>query len=168
MSRTSLAEFNCSLARTADLIGDKWTLLILRDAFYGFSKFADFKQRLGITQTVLSARLQGLVEAGILERVQEKAEVERYRYKLTQAGADLLPVIVAIVQWGDRWVFGETGPPVILKSRKSGRQIQAIEIRDNAKNAVQLRDLAFSPGPGASEETLKAFEEALQRRKSRS
>lgn len=167
MSRTSLAEFNCSLARTADLIGDKWTLLILRDAFYGFSKFGDFKQRLGITQTVLSARLNALVEAGVLDRVREKAEVERYRYKLTQAGMDLLPVIVALVQWGDRWVFGETGPPVILKSRNSGREIQTLKIRDKAEETVQLGDLTFWPGPGASKETLQAFEAIRQRRKSR-
>lgn len=165
MSRTSLAEFNCSLARTADLIGDKWTLLILRDAFYGFSKFADFKQRLGITQTVLSARLNALVEAGILERVREKAEVERYRYKLTPAGADLLPVIVAIVQWGDNWVFGEAGPPVSLQNRNSGEALDRVRVRDAAGNPLGLRDLSFSPGPGASQETLDAFRAIESRRK---
>ena len=157
MTRTSLAEFNCSLARTVDLIGDKWSLMILRDAFYGFSKFSDFKERLGVTQTVLSARLQALVDSGILERVQERPDVERYRYKLTDAGRDLLPVVVAMVQWGDRWVFGDQGPPVNLINRASGRALEAIQVRDKSGDPVKLRDLTFSPGKGASPETLAAF-----------
>jgi DNA-binding HxlR family transcriptional regulator len=166
VTRTSLADFNCSLARTVDLVGDKWSLMILRDAFYGFSKFSDFKERLGVAPRVLSSRLQALVDHGILERVQERPDVDRHRYKLTESGRDLLPVIIAIVQWGDRWVFGDAGPPVKLRSKSSGKALQKIEVRDKAGDAVALQDLVFSPGPGASEETLEAFAAIARRAKS--
>ena len=89
MTRTSLEHFNCSLARTVDIIGDKWMLLIIRDAFYGVQSFSEFHERLGLAKTVLTARLQALVDADILDRVQTRPGVERYNYKLTPRGRDL-------------------------------------------------------------------------------
>lgn len=164
MTRTSLQNFNCSFARTADLIGDKWALLVLRDAFYGYTQFSDFKERLGITPAVLSTRLQSLVSEGILERVQVREGVDRHGYHLTERGMDLFPVVLALVQWGDKWIFDEEGPPIILKNKSTNVPIKPLEIEDGDGVKVLPRDLTFDAGPGATEETRAIIEEAKSRR----
>src|ERR1043166_1459321 len=114
MQRTSFADFNCSIARTVDIVGEWWTFLILRDAYLGTHRFDDFQRSLGIARNVLTSRLQRLVDAGILERHQYQTHPERSEYLLTQAGMELFPVIVSLLAWGDRWTAGEAGPPLEL------------------------------------------------------
>ena len=162
MSRTSLDHWQCSVARSADILGDKWTLMILRDAFYGLTSFSQFERNLKLAKNILSDRLEKLVEAGILQRVRTKPGVDRYRYVLSDAGRDLFPVVVALMQWGDRWVFAEEGEPVRLVDRESGKPIERIEVtssRDGRRLAA--RDVTFEPGPSAAPE-LVAWHRRLQ------
>ena len=116
MRAAELAEENCSIARPAALLGDRWTLVILRQAFNGTKRFEDFQGALGISRSLLSERLGRLVEAGVLRREPYKDEVRtRDRYRLTQMGLDLYPVLMALREWGDRYLAGDGGPPMVLE-----------------------------------------------------
>ncbi len=157
MSRTSFESRNCSLSRAADVVGDKWALLILRDAFYGVRTFSDFHERLGMAKTVLSNRLQLLTERGVLERVQLKPGVERYEYRLTQSGRELLPLIIALMQWGDRWMFGVGAEPIRIVDRATRSPIQKIEVQARDGHVLEPREITFFAGPGATAETLAAI-----------
>lgn len=106
---------NCSVARTLEVVGEWWTMLVIREAFFGVRRFDDFQGRLGIARNVLAARLQGLVDNGILERRLYQERPERFEYRLTEKGRDLYPVLVSLMGWGDRWMAGENGPPVTLR-----------------------------------------------------
>lgn len=154
MSRTSLDHHNCSLARTVDVVGDKWTLMIVRDAFYGFRRFGDFKKRLGITQAVLSDRLTRLVDHGILSR--SAADAQHPEYRLTDKGRDLFAVVVGLVQWGDRWIHDDAGPPVLMRDRATGRPVD-LSVRDGDGRPVGSRDVEVMAGPGATPDTLAEF-----------
>src|SRR5687767_5069851 len=103
MRRTSFADMNCSIAQALEVVGEWWTLLILRDVFLGVRRFDDFQKRLGIARNVLADRLDTLVERGILERRPYQDRPPRDEYVLTEKGRDLLPVIHALREWGDRW-----------------------------------------------------------------
>jgi DNA-binding HxlR family transcriptional regulator len=114
MQLTSLADWNCSIARTLDVVGEWWTLLILRDAFRGTRRFDDFQASLGMARSVLTARLAKLTEHGVLERRAYSEHPPRYEYHLTDKGRALFPVIAALIAWGDQWAPTPTGPPVVL------------------------------------------------------
>ena len=157
MTRTSLDHHNCSFAQTVDRIGDKWTLMILRDAFYGIRRFGDFKRRIGLTQAVLSARLTKLVDDGLLRKAPLKEDGRGEEYRLTQAGRDLFPAIIALVQWGDRNVHAEQGAPVELFDADTDRPLDPIGISSSGQ-ALDIRRVRFKPGPGATEETVAEFE----------
>ncbi len=103
MRLTSLADWNCSIARTLDVVGEWWTLLILRDAFRGTRRFDDFQASLGLARSVLTARLSKLTEHGVLERRAYSEHPPRYEYRLTEKGRALFPVIAALIAWGDQW-----------------------------------------------------------------
>ena len=155
MSRTSFQDFNCSLARAADILGDKWTLVILRDAFYGFRRFGQFQDRLGVAKTVLSDRLTKLVESGLMERSEREGRAVDYR--LTEMGRDLFPTLVALTQWGDQWIHGEDGAPVDIVHRESGALASPIKVVDSSGQALDAATTTFKPGPGANEQTHHAF-----------
>ena len=118
MQRTHFDNMSCSVARTLNIIGEWWTLLILRDIFFGIRRFDVLRKHLGISRKVLTARLNTLIENKILERVQYQQNPERYEYQLTERGHDLFPVIVTLMVWGDKWIF-EATPPVQLVDRKT-------------------------------------------------
>ena len=143
MTRTSLKDHNCSLARTVDIIGDKWALLIVRDAFYGTRGFSAFQTSLGVAKTVLSDRLQRLVDGGVLERTRVRDGVERFEYRLTLAGQDLFPLIVALVQWGDRFIFGEGREPMAFLDRASGEPVRDIIVQANNGQRLTARDVTL-------------------------
>ena len=103
----------CSIGRAMEILGERWTFLILRESFYGVRRFSDIQRNLGIARNILSTRLQSLVAAGVLERVLYQEEPERYEYRLTEAGKDLYPAIVTLMRWGDRHLVGD--PPVRLR-----------------------------------------------------
>ena len=104
----------CSVGRAMDILGERWTFLILRESFYGVRRFSDMQRNLGIARNILSARLQTLVRAGVLERRRGEGS-ERHEYRLTTMGRDLFPVLVAIMRWGDTHLAGDEGPPLSLR-----------------------------------------------------
>jgi len=114
MRRTSFADMPCSVARTLEVVGEWWTMLVIREAFNGVRRFDDFQGKLGIARNVLAVRLQGLVENGVLERRQYQDRPPRCEYRLTQKGRDLYPVLIAMLNWGDKYMAGEEGPPLKL------------------------------------------------------
>ena len=97
----------CSVALTLDTIGDRWSLLILRDAFYGVRRFDDFQRDLDIARNILTDRLQKLVAKGVLEKRQYEERPPRFEYRLSESGRDLVGVVLAMMRWGDRWAAGD-------------------------------------------------------------
>ena len=109
----------CSIGRAMEILGERWTFLILRESFYGVRRFSDIQRNLGIARNILSTRLQTLVGAGILERVLYREEPERYEYRLSEPGATSTRAIVTLMRWGDRHLQGETGPPVCCATTRA-------------------------------------------------
>src|SRR5689334_22654077 len=120
MQRTSFARMHCSLARSLEVMGDWWTPLILRDLYFGLDRFADLVENLGVSRNLLSTRLATLVERGLIERQRYSDHPPRDRYVLTGAGRELVPVLMALTAWGDRWVAPSAGPPVRFQHRACG------------------------------------------------
>src|SRR4051812_16091260 len=131
----------CTIARSLDVISTRSAFLILREAFYGTTRFDDFAQRVGISEPVTAARLRELVGHGLLERedYREPGKRTRQRYRLTDKGADLFPALAALMQWGDRWL-DERGGPVELRHRECGEPV-AVELRCAAGHAVSPDEL---------------------------
>ena len=168
MPRTSFDDANCAIAQSLDVLGDAWTMLIVRDAFFGVRRFADFQRQLGISKNVLSQRLQKLVDHEILERVDVGEHGERFEYVLTEKGEDLLPVLTTLREWGDRWVFGEGNEPLVVKDRATGRTLAPTVVRDADGKTLGRRDLRTEAGPGADARTRALFpDSAARRRRSR-
>lgn len=132
---------NCSVAQALDVLGDRWTLLIIRDAFLGVRRFADFELRLRISKNVLTKRLGHLVEHAVLERVDAGTHGERYEYALTPKGKDLVTLLTVLRQWGDRWIFGEGKAPVRVLDRRTGRPIPRVRLLDESGQPLRGSDL---------------------------
>jgi DNA-binding HxlR family transcriptional regulator len=151
--RESWTADRCTIARTLEVITTRSAFLILREAFYGTTRFDDFAQRAGISEPVAAARLRELVDDGLLERedYREPGQRTRQRYRLTQKGADLFPALAALMQWGDQWL-DERGGPVELRHRDCGEPV-AVELRCAAGHVVTADelDLAVRKLPGRSE-----------------
>lgn len=145
MKRTSFAELACPMARTLEVIGEWWSPLILREAFLGVRRFGDFERRLGIAKNVLSARLRRLVEAGVLERRPSKEDAREVEYRLSDKGRDLLPVLLALAQWGQRWTG--CGPGLHFVNRHTGAPLAPITVRDVDGTPLSLRDISLADGP---------------------
>ncbi len=111
---------SCSIGRAMEILGERWTFLILRESFYGVRRFSDMQRNLGIARNILSTRLQTLVANGILERRLYQEEPPRHEYRLTEAGRDLYPAIVTLMRWGDRHL--STDPPVVLRHNSCGHE----------------------------------------------
>jgi DNA-binding HxlR family transcriptional regulator len=142
-------EENCSIARTLEAIGERWTLLIVREAFLGTRRFDEFQSRLGIARNVLQTRLERLVEGGILRRVQYQERPQRYEYKLTRKGTDLWPVLMALVQWGDRHA-APNGPPVVIVHRGCGGELDDRRRCRECGAELEAWEVVRLRGPGAS------------------
>jgi DNA-binding HxlR family transcriptional regulator len=125
MRRTSFAGMNCSVAQTLEVVGEWWTLLVVRDAFLGVRRFEEFQRRLGVSRNVLAERLEKLVRYGILDPVRYQDHPPRHEYRLTDKGRDLYPVIVSLRQWGDRWAQ-DGPPPVVVEHTQCGQVTEAI------------------------------------------
>ena len=151
MQRTSFRDMNCSVAQSLEVVGEWWSMLIVRDAFFGVTRFDDFQERLGISRNVLNQRLSHLVEAGVLERVPYSEHPPRYDYRLTEKGRDLWPVITAMRQWGDRWEGREGGRPVELLHKSCGHLVDVVSTCSACGEELTLRDVRAVAGPGAGE-----------------
>ena len=151
MKKVSFAGAECSLARSLDIVGEWWTLLILRDAFLGITRFDELVRRLGIARNVLTARLDTLVEAGVMAKVPyEEGARTRYDYRLTEMGRDLFPVLTALRQWGDRWLVGEGHGPVLLEHRTCGEVTRGVLTCEHCGEALVPRETRAVAGPGLS------------------
>jgi DNA-binding HxlR family transcriptional regulator len=137
----------CSIARTLEVIGDRWTLLVVRDAFLGLRRFDDFRTDLGIARNVLTDRLARLVEEGIFERRRYQERPERFEYRLTEKGLDLWPTVVSLLKWGDKHL-AEHGPPRVILHRGCGGQVTERLACDRCGAALGPRDVEARPGPG--------------------
>lgn len=148
MERTPLADFACSIARTLDLVGEWWTLLILRDLFLGLERFDELQRDLGLASNVLSARLRKLVAAGIVDRLPVPEDARAARYVLSERGRDLYPVLLSLMAWGDKWLAGDDGAPLQLRHRGCGAVTAAVPHCSVCGQPMALHDIAFGPGPG--------------------
>jgi DNA-binding HxlR family transcriptional regulator len=155
--RRRFKDQNCSVAQALEVLGDWWTLLVVREAFMGTRRFADFEANLDISKNILSARLEHLVAHGVLARVDAGVHGTRYEYELTPMGKDLATLMTALRQWGDRWIYGEGREPLLALDRRSGRRISRLRIFDNEGRPIAGRDVALAPGPGASKRTRARF-----------
>ncbi len=150
MARKRFDEMNCGVAQALEAIGDWWTLLIVRDAFFGARRFGYFEASLGIAKNILTDRLRHLVEHGIFEKVDVGNAGERFEYRLTQKGEALLTVLTAMREWADEWVFGRGKEPLIVRERKTGRRVPRLRVADRDGVVLTRKDLRMEPGPGAS------------------
>ena len=146
--RKSLATLNCSLAKALDVMGDGWSMLILRDLFIGARRFQDMAVSTGMPRNVLTGRLKALTEAGVVSRQGTEA---RPLYSLTDKGFDLVPALIALMQWGDRW-YAKGGRPMMVKDHK-GREIPEVALVSEKGKTLDLKRLTVEPGPGAEAAT---------------
>jgi DNA-binding HxlR family transcriptional regulator len=138
----------CSIARALELVGERWTLLILRDAFLGVRRFDDFQRGLGVARNILNTRLQRLVEAGLLDRRPYQERPQRFEYVLTEKGLDLWPALVALMHWGDRHLAGKDGPPMLLRHRDCGGSVTGRATCARCGATLTAHDVDATPGPG--------------------
>jgi DNA-binding HxlR family transcriptional regulator len=149
MQRTDFGEMVCSIARTLDVIGEPWSPLILRDVWVGFTRFEQIQADLGISRKVLTERLNHLVERGILER-RAYDRRPRFEYVLTEKGTELVELLMVMRAWGDKWLAGEAGPPVLYRHHACG-EISQVELRcTRCGEPMHAGDVDVLPGPGAA------------------
>ncbi|MGH2735470.1 MAG: winged helix-turn-helix transcriptional regulator [Actinomycetota bacterium] len=144
MGRTDFSEMECSIARTLEVVGERWSLLIIRDAFYGVRRFEDFQRDLGIARNILTDRLKKLIEQGVLERRPYEERPTRYEYRLTESGRDLLPVLLTLMSWGDKWATGN-GPPVKIRHLTCGHDVEPVLTCNHCHDELRRRDVRAHP-----------------------
>ena len=149
MQRTSFEDLNCSIAQCLEVVGEWWSLLIVRDAFLGVTRFDDFQARLGIARNTLNQRLNHLVDNGVLTRVPYQDRPPRSEYRLTEKGRDLWHVLTAMRQWGDQWA-APGGPPLKIRHAGCGRLVKAVPVCSHCGESLDVRNVSAVPGPGAS------------------
>ncbi len=147
MRRKSFEEMNCSVAQTLEVVGEWWTMLIIRDCFLGITRFDDFQQRLGISRNILTDRLDHLVEREVLVRVPYQEHPVRFDYRLTDKGRDLWLVLTAMRQWGDRWEAAE-GPPVVIEHQACGHRTTVVPTCSSCGDHLEARSVRAKTGPG--------------------
>lgn len=149
MKWSELSDEPCSVARSVAVIGDRWTLMILRDCFLGVRRFEEFERRLGISRSIVADRLKRLTEEGVLRRTPYQERPVRFEYRLTDKGLALHPVIMAIVHWGDAHYAGAAGPPLLHRHRACGCDFTPVTTCSECGEPVAARDVDVRPGPGA-------------------
>ncbi len=150
MDRALYDQETCSVGRTLDTIGDRWTLLVIREAFFGVRRFEQMQRNLGIARNILAARLQRLVGHGILERRRYQERPERFEYRLTQKGLDLYPSLVTLMKWGDTYTADEPGRgPITLVHEKCAHEADPVLACSHCGEPLDARDVRVEPGPGA-------------------
>jgi DNA-binding HxlR family transcriptional regulator len=151
MRWSELGAENCSLARAISVVGDRWTLLILRDCFLRVRRFEDFQQRLGITRPLLASRLKKLVDEFVLTKVAYQQRPVRYEYRLTSKGLDLYPVLMALVHWGDVHMAGKKGRPLLHTHELCGKDFDPLMVCSECGEPLAAKQVRVHPGPGATQ-----------------
>jgi DNA-binding HxlR family transcriptional regulator len=132
---------HCTIARTLEIVGERWTLLILRQSFYGVKRFDQLQSSLGIARNILAKRLQTLVGAGILERHRYQERPSRYEYRLTEKGRDLYPVVLSLRAWGDKHALSHIGAPVTLVHKGCGQEMEGVIVCEHCGEPIGARDV---------------------------
>ena len=146
MKWNDIGEQTCSIARSLAILGDRWTMLLLRNAFLGTRRFDDFQQQLGVTRHVLADRLKRLVDVGVLRK--EAYQANRQEYRLTEMGRDLYPVVISLATWGDKWLDEGKGAPLLYRHRGCGHTMHPVLTCPDCGEPVQARDVIPEIGPG--------------------
>jgi len=154
--------FRRSVGHVLDIIGEGWSILIIREAFLGTRRFEEFQGRLGIARNILTTRLKKLCANEILDRVPVKEGAKRHEYILTNKGKDMMPLLVALTQWGDKWVYGENNVPLIFLDRDQGEPIASVQVFSASGEVLRPRDVMIKAGPGATPEAIERIEELNQ------
>lgn len=149
MKRTDTSAWPCNIARGANVLGDHWNLLLIREACLGTRRFDDFQANLGIGRSILTSRLNGLVDEGILDRVGYQQRPARHEYRLTDKGRDAYGVLVAMAAWAERWMAGPEGTPVLQRHTTCGHDMHAVVVCSRCAEPIDVREVKVRPGPGA-------------------
>jgi DNA-binding HxlR family transcriptional regulator len=144
---------NCSIARSLEIVGERWTLLILREVLLGYRRFEEIQRHLGIATNVLSDRLQTLVDHGVL-RKEATDRPDRFEYRTTRKGAELSPILASLMRWGDRWTASEQGPPRVLVHTACGHDTEAVVTCAHCGEELRPNELRVRPGPAADAELI--------------
>lgn len=141
---------NCSIQRALGEVGERWSLLIIREAMMGSARFDEFHERLGIARNILTDRLATLVGHGVLNRTPLPDNARVHLYQLTPKGLALLPVLAALMHWGDRWIHGNIGPPIVLVDIESGKAVREVVITAKDGRPLSADKIEIKAGPGAT------------------
>lgn len=163
MQHKDLRDMPCPIARSLERVGEWWSMLILRDAFYGLSRFDELQKSLGIAPNMLTRRLSGLVEEGLLERRQYCDKPPRHEYVLTQSGRDFRPVLLSLLAWGNQH-YAPEGASVLLVDKHTGKPVDLILVDRNSGKPITPADHIIDAGPAADERTRRRVAFAAQRR----
>lgn len=148
MKWQDVGDMPCSVARSMSILGDRWTMLILRNAFMTMRRFDDIQSSLGIPRHILSMRLKKLVEAGVFVKVPYQEAPVRYEYRLTEKGKDLHPVIMVLVAWGDKWLDDGKGAPLVYHHKNCGKAFTPVVCCSECEEPVVSREVIAAIGPG--------------------
>lgn len=148
MLRRTYDDQVCSIARALEVVGERWSLLIVRDALLGLRRFEEFQDSLGIARNVLADRLGWLVSAGVLERVRYQQRPDRFEYRLTPMGRQLFIPVLALMQWGDEHLAGPAGPPRVAQHEGCGGNLRTGQICQRCRQPVDAGHVEIAPGPG--------------------
>ena len=154
----------CSIARSLEVVGERWSLLIIRDAlFAGSTRYTDFQRSLGIATNILQVRLDGFVDAGIMRRHQYSEQPALYEYLLTDKGRDLAPTLIALTDWGDRWAAPD-GPPILYRHAACGSEVSHEAVCATCGPLHDAAEVQARPGPGMPADHIALFNELAARR----
>jgi DNA-binding HxlR family transcriptional regulator len=146
----AFAKQNCSVARTLSILGERWTVLVLRQLFLGRRRFDEIQQELGIATNVLSARLTTLVDNGVIERRPYSERPDRFEYRLTEKGLELQPILLELMKWGDRYTVGSRGAPLEVVHTDCGKVTEPVQVCSECGGGLEARNVRARPGPGAT------------------
>lgn len=149
MQWSSVKNMNCSVARALSVVGERWTMLILREAFLGRRRFDEFQSGTGIARNILSSRLHALVDDGIFEREENSGADHHVEYRLTKKGFDLYPIVLALMRWGDTWMADEQGPPMTLVHRACGHSTSPSLVCSHCGAEIEARAMQALAAPHA-------------------
>lgn len=148
VSRTDTSTWPCTIARSVNVLGDSWNLLIIRQACMGTRRFAGFQTSLNIGRNILTSHLNQLVEEGLLVRVPYQKRPLRHEYRLTPQGREVYPILAAMAAWGDKWLTGPEGTPLVLHHKTCGHDMHAEVVCDECHQLIDVREIIGKPGPG--------------------
>lgn len=148
MRRTDTSDWPCNIARGANVLADLWNVLLVREACLGTRRYEDFQRALGIGRNILTIRLNGLVDEGILERVEYQTNPLRHEYRLTDKGRDAYSVLAAMAAWAEHWLAGPEGTPVLTRHETCGHDMHAEVVCSECRAPIDVRQVEARPGPG--------------------